>query len=278
MIELEIKMSDPTTQEKLQRAYHDMLENVEEFVGKESKSIREAIYKAEDKLGEWEELSKDEISNISDEVKRDLTSFADTFIGAKAAFKEQLELDKRYLAQATWDKLSSIADKSTLQLIQLKEELAENMLAVEQSRYDDPQYNEHHDHQQWHNEHALWLDDIAQWEKTNTEAKEKLENIKTLLNQQTLALEEHKQSIQSHEAIAKEHEHDLSLSSQQAHEQNENDEGKESREPDPIHVQENEKHQQQAAFHADIKDYHRQTLALINALHKEAQLFEKSSP
>ncbi len=144
-------MSNDNLQEKLQRAYHSMLENVEDFIEKEGKDIREAFYKAEDKLGEWEQLSKDEVKKVSDEVKRDLTALSDTLVGAKTAFREQIEFDKRYLAEATWNKLMSIADKSTVQLIQLKASLAENVREITQEEHT----GKHHEHQRWDSEHAI---------------------------------------------------------------------------------------------------------------------------
>lgn len=259
-------MSDITLQEKLQRAYHDMLENVEDMVEKEGKSIREAFYKAEDKLGEWEQLSKEEVQKVSDEVKRDLVSLGETLEGAKAAFREQIQFDKRYLAEATWHKLSSIADKSTVQLIQLQKTLEENVREITREEHD----SKRHQHQHWHSDHALWLDDVAKWERTHTEATEKLAEIQYVLDQQVIALEEHKQSILAHEAIAQQHEHRM----EDAERDPMNQRIKEQELHDNVlHVEEKALHQQQEDFHHRMKRYHLKTMILLNTLHKETQKF-----
>jgi hypothetical protein len=258
-------MSNDNLQDKLQRAYHSMLENVEDFIEKEGKDIREAFYKAEDKLGEWEQLSKDEVKKVSDEVKRDLTSLSDTLVGAKAAFREQIEFDKRYLAEATWNKLMSIADKSTVQLIQLKTSLEENVREITQEEH----AGKHHEHQRWDSEHAMWLGEIVSWENSYAEAKAKLETVKNMLDQQVVALEEHKQVILSHDATEKAHEHTMTEaerdpSNLRVH--------KEDKEADVRHKQEIKTHEQQAIFHEKMKAHHHQTMALINTLHKESQV------
>ncbi len=143
-------MSTDNLQEKLQQAYHTMLDTIGTFIATEGKTVREALDHAEESIHEWGELSKEEISKVSDEVKHDLGSLGETLSGAKIAFKEQIKLDKHYLAESTWKKLSEIANTGTLQLIQFKESLKESAREITEAEHE----ADHHDHQHWHSDHV----------------------------------------------------------------------------------------------------------------------------
>lgn len=254
-------MADESLQEKLQRGYHAMLETVEALVEKEGKSVRDAVYSAEEKLSEWEELSKEEISNISGEIQEDLKELGETLYGAKKAFREQARMDAHYLAEATWDKLSEIADKSTVQLIQFKEALQENVREISEELHED----EHHDHQKWHSQHALWLDEINLWQKEHEEAQYKIEGIQQAINKLNVALGEHRQAIQSHEQVTAEHERIIAdvekdPTSRVAEEREDQEEA--------IHKQERAGHNMHAEFHAKAKAHHRTMMSLISKLEK----------
>ncbi len=110
---------------KLQKAYQSMVDTVEVLVKKEGKTLREAFENAEEKLSEWEELSKEEINDISTEVKNDLQAIGETFEGAKQAYKRQLKMDTTYVTDSILDKLSEIADTPTAQFLLFKEQLEE---------------------------------------------------------------------------------------------------------------------------------------------------------
>ena len=51
-------MDTKEIQEKLQSAYKSMLEHIEELVDKDKKPIKEAFKEAEEKLNDWQELSR----------------------------------------------------------------------------------------------------------------------------------------------------------------------------------------------------------------------------
>ena len=57
-------MDTKNVQEKLQKAYHSMLEHIEELVDKDKKPLKEAFQEAEEKLSEWRELSREKVNHI----------------------------------------------------------------------------------------------------------------------------------------------------------------------------------------------------------------------
>lgn len=257
-------MAQESLQEKLQKGYQAMLETIEALVEKEGKSIRDAVYSAEEKISEWEELSKDEVGKISDEIKQDLKELGETMYGAKQAFREQARMDARYLAESTWNKLSEIADKGTLQLIQFKEALEENVREITEEQH----YDEHGEHQQWRSEHALWTDEISLWQKELEEAQYKIEGIQQAINKVGLSLVEHQQAIMAHEAVASEHERAMADAVKAP--DSEIVSAKDDQHHDK-HKQERQEHELHARFHARAKEHHRRLMSLVNQLEKHMQ-------
>lgn len=56
---------------ELRRAYQNLVETVEDLVVKEGKTLQQAMFFAEDKLSEWNELSKKQVQDISEELNHD---------------------------------------------------------------------------------------------------------------------------------------------------------------------------------------------------------------
>jgi gas vesicle protein len=58
--------------EKMKNAYQNMVEVIETLVDTEGKTLKEAVEIAEEKLSDWQELSREESQKISAEVQSDL--------------------------------------------------------------------------------------------------------------------------------------------------------------------------------------------------------------
>jgi SHS2 domain-containing protein len=135
-------MKSDDLKSKLQKAYQSMVDTIDVLVKKEGKTLREALENAEEKLSEWEELTKEEVHEISTEVKNDLQSIGETLEGAKQAYKKQLKMDTTYVTDSILEKLSQIADTPTAQFLLFKEQLEEQA----QQAVTDEHNNEHNDH------------------------------------------------------------------------------------------------------------------------------------
>lgn len=252
---------------KLQRAYHSMVDVLDDLTEKdlieqEGKSLKEAVELAQLKLSDWKELTREEVEKVSTEVKQDLSSLGETLYEARQVIREKLALDAEYLKETSLDKLNQIADKAALELAQFREDLREKVEDVTEDEYE----TEHHEHQQWDSEHAMWLDDIAVWEKEHQEAEEKLLVIKDRIHQQGVALQEHAQTIRAHQA--RDHEHETVLADAERDLSNESATDKEAA-SEKTHEQIRHVHENHASFHQKIKQQHKEAMVLINQLYKQ---------
>jgi len=102
---------------KMKSAYQHMVETIETLIDMEGKTLQEAVEIAEEKLSNWQELTKEEAQKISSEVKSDLQSIGETLNGAKDAYKEQFKIDAAYLTESLWEKLSKAADVGIIEEI-----------------------------------------------------------------------------------------------------------------------------------------------------------------
>lgn len=247
---------------KLQRAYHSMVDILNDLVEKEGKSLKEAVGVAQQKLSGWEELTREEVEKVSAEVKQDLSSLDESLHKARQSFRDQLVLDTRYLKETSLDKLNQIADKATLELAQFREDLREKSEDVTEDKHE----TEHHQHQQWDSEHAMWLDDIAVWEREYKEAGEKLLVIQDGIRQHGVALQEHAQTIHAHQA--RDHEHETVMAAVERDQSNETAAGGDTSREE-AHKQMQHVHEKHANFHQEIKQQHKETMVLIDKLYKQ---------
>lgn len=239
-------------QKKLERGYHSMLTQIEELVSKEGKSVKEAVEHAEQKISDWEELSKEEVTKIRDEVERDLGSLGEELNHAKEVFKNQANLDARYLAASAWDKLSQIADKSTLQLIQFKEALQDQV----QEAVGTTHQNADRDYRRWHREHELWVEEMELWKNQHNEAITKLQAIQQSNARHAEALAEHAQTTLAHQTKGQEN----------ITEGSPNDVLDDAEQQQ--HAEEDRLHADHAKSHADIKSHHQKMMGLIDRLYR----------
>ena len=257
-------MSKENTNDKTEKAYQSMLNSVEELVAKEGKNIKEAINIAEQKLSEWGELGREEVTTVREEVERDLGSIGETMEEAKKSFRQKWEMDAKYLSDATWNTLSSIADNTALALMDFREELQEKM----QEATKDLHQREHKDHREWHSDHAMWSDDLTIWQKEQSQSEQYLAEAQEAINNHSAQLKEHARTIQTHKYIDSVHEKNISRAEQNPDNHNLKDIDDTN---EASYEAMKESHEEEAAKHLQIKQNHREITLQMEKLHRMMQ-------
>lgn len=162
-------MESKALQEKLQKAYHSMLEHIEELVEKDKKPLKEAFTEAEEKLSEWQELSREEIEKISDELKTNLHDLGDASYELRKSLRETMKFDAAYLATNLWGTLANVADKTIIELTEFNESLQKHTATTESTQ----------SAQQKH-----WLDDAKNWQKNYETALDQLDQAREVVRNQ----------------------------------------------------------------------------------------------
>lgn len=245
-----------------QRAYHSLVDYVEEQVVKEGKTLQQALHSTEETLSEWNELSKEQVQELNTALKHDFQKLGESLKGAREAYKEQFKLDAAYVTDSIWGQFLSVIDTSTAQFAAFEKDLKEQVQEIVTGEH----LNEHQQHTQWKSDHELWLSEIALWKKQHTGALAKLEEIGKSIIQQSNLLDEHAQVIQSHEARDHEHEAVIADAEQDPSSQvfGAADETSVS-----MHEQEKQEHQQHAELHESMKKHHLKVMTLVSELYKK---------
>lgn len=268
-----------STDDKLQKAYQEMVEQVRELMTQEGKGLQEAMNLAKERLQSWQELTSSEAEKVSRELHRDLDSLGRTLRESKEAFRQQWENDAQYAKSKFLDTLSLILEKANDGLAKVNE-LLENSRATEEHSATDTQkeennteitpapshqllldeesvqQNEHQDHRQWQSEHALWQDEIEIWKKEDARARKLLEEVQAGIDHLEEQMDDHALALRAHELVAEDHEAVLA------------EEGHNDVVHHDIHEEERSSHEEQRTLHESIKDRHRQAMALLEKLHK----------
>lgn len=248
---------------EIHTTYQTMVDAVEEFVVKEGKTVQQAFNAAEEKLHELSEISKDEIDQVSQDLKENLRLMGENVEGASEAYKEQIKLNMAFVNSTIWDKLLKTSDSSTAQLAQFTRALKEEAQAVTTGEH----LSAHQEHSQWSAEYGLWLSEANLWKKEHDQAIHKLKDIETALKQQSAALHEHIQVIQSHEA--RDHEHETAMADAEKDPSSEDykaaDEGEAT-----VHERERKIRVKHAEMHRVFKVHHYKMMGMINLLYKKA--------
>ncbi|MFT6988575.1 MAG: thymidine kinase [Paraglaciecola sp.] len=247
---------------ELQDSYQAMIDNVEEFVVKEGKTLHQAFHAAEKKLDDAKEISKDKIHQASKELKHNLRLFGDTVEGVSEAYKQQIKFDLAYINDSIWNKFQGIANSNTAEFLTFTKALKQQAQTVITEEH----LAAHQEHTQWHSEHALWLDEVGFWKKDNQQALTKLIEIEKALKQQSTSLFEHEQVIQAFANMDGKHEEIMT----DAEKDPSSEVFKEADESE-IAAHNNERiiHGQHSEFHHTVKTHHYKIMAMINMLYKE---------
>ncbi len=246
----------------VKRAYQTMVDTVEDLVVNQGQNLQQAMNSAEEKLNEWKELSKDEVEEITTELKHDFQTLGDNLNESRESYKEQFKKEAAYVTDSVWGKLLTIMDTNTAQLLAFQKNLNERVQAIK----GDDHLTEHQEHTQWNSDHGLWLAEIEIWKKEHAEALDKLEKIEKSITQHSALLDEHAQVIKAHEARDHEHEEVIAKAehdpTSKVFETAENDEV-------AVHTQEKQEHTQHAELHHTMRKHHFAMMSLVNKLYKE---------
>jgi hypothetical protein len=239
-----------------------MVDSVEEFVVKEGKTLQQAFHAAEAKLHDTKDMSKEKIQQASSELKNNLRLWGEAVEGASEAYKDQIKFDLAYVNNSIWDKLQSIANTSTAELMEFTTTLKEKAQAV----VTDDHLAAHQEHHQWGSEHALWLDEVELWKNEHQQALTKLVEIEKALKHQSSSLSKHVKAIQAHAKTEHQHEKAMKNAEQDL---TSNVFEKADKKAAAVHLKERQLHTQQAESHHLLKTHHFKTMAMINVLYKE---------
>ena len=255
-------MSTEKPNKDFKDAYQELVDAVEELVVKEGKSLQEAFQLAEYKLDKWEELSQEEVQEISHGLKKDFQNLGHGLNLVKESYKEELKLDAAYITDSIWDKLLNIMDSNTAQLLAFEKNLDEQVQELTTAEH----ITNHQEHSQWESEHKLWLSEIALWKKESIQAQAQLEAIEIGIKKYSDALDEHAQVVQAHESSEHDHEKTMAKAEKDPTSQvfaEADEDGIE------LHKQEKHEHDQHAELHQSMKKHHAEMMSLINRLYKK---------
>ena len=247
--------------DKLQRGYHATIDAIESLVKKEGKSLKDALNIAEQKLKNLEGVTADEYRHIRDEVRYDLHTMGERLSEAKTSFKQRLEMDSIFMKQSALKSLTSIAEQTGHELVQLKDSLFNKEPDLEK----DPLFIEHRDHREWHDEHTLWLKEIEMWRKEHHEAGAQLLEIHDAVRLKGKDLEEHAQAIRAHEIVDREHEALIAELEKQSDNTAPIEESSEDR---ASHEAMKKTHKNHALLHQQFRNEHLEMMRLVGRLHE----------
>jgi len=183
-------MDSKEVQDKLQKAYHSMLENIEELVDKDKKPLKQAFTEAEEKLSEWSELTREEIDHISDELKSNLSDMGDVTHKLNQSIQQTLSFDASYLADSIWNRLSKLADHTAIEFAEFTEDLRQHM-ATDASTYSEQQQN--------------WFNDAMQWQGDYEAALKKLDKLRAEVRKQIRETTKYSKAIISDKTNQEQH-------------------------------------------------------------------------
>jgi len=247
------------TSDKIQRGYHAMIDNIEALIEKEGKSLKQALEVAEDKLEDWEDLTTDQYKRIRNEVRHDLHTLGNKMDDAKTSFMRRLEMDTQFMKKSTVNKLSSIADKATNELIEIKDSFFNK---DEELTKDEKVQAEHLDHTRWHDDHLFWMTEIAMWRKETHDAGAKILAVHDAVNKHGTSLQDHVKDIRSHDEAV--HDHELKLATLEKSFKNDTDEASRDQ---LAHKIMSKSHKGHAQRHQQFKNKHREIIILVERLY-----------
>ena len=183
-------MDTKAVQERLQKAYQSMLENIEELVEKDKKPLKEAFEIAEEKLSEWQELSREEVEHISEALKENLSDMGEATNRLNESLKETLSFDASYLASSIWERLSKVADKTKVELAEFKQDLRKHMVTEGATRSEQQQN---------------WFSDAMQWQGDYETALKQLDAVRTEIKKSMRDIDRYSKAIGNDKGTQAEH-------------------------------------------------------------------------
>lgn len=119
-------MTEQDTDNRLVRAYNSMMHTIRdvlETADEESSDVplQQALLKARDNVVELGELTAEEAAEVGEYIKRDINDAAEYLMESSAEFSDWLMLDIEVVERKVIDLFLSVADRTRVELEQLKE-------------------------------------------------------------------------------------------------------------------------------------------------------------
>jgi acyl-CoA reductase-like NAD-dependent aldehyde dehydrogenase len=130
-------MAPDNVRERLQHAYQSFLENVEEFYDKEKEDIGEAVAHARERLHEIEDLTAEEVEEVTHHFIENMADIGEQMTELREGVRDAIKLDTMYITTGILERLIKVADKTTVDLRQLNEEMARRIIENEGEAGDD---------------------------------------------------------------------------------------------------------------------------------------------
>lgn len=111
---------------KLSEAYESLLANALHRAQQSGAMLHHLIDEVRDDIAALNTFSKDETALLKEYVKRDLTDAANYLHSTRKELKDWLGFDLGLIETGLWAKFSAAADKTALELLQIKQQ-AENI-------------------------------------------------------------------------------------------------------------------------------------------------------
>ena len=111
--------------EKLIHAYNTMMERASEALeqaGNGIHNMQQAFERAKDRAVELDELTREEAEEIADYLKRDFQEAGHYLADTGHELRDWLHLDIALIEQSMLDLISSVADKTRIELMQLEQQ------------------------------------------------------------------------------------------------------------------------------------------------------------
>jgi len=130
-------MAPDNVKERLQHAYQSFLENVEEFYDKEKEDIGEAVAHARERLHEIEDFTAEEVEEVTHHFIENMADIGEQMTELREGVRDAIKLDTMYITTGILERLIKVADKTTVDLRQLNEEMARRIIENEGEAGDD---------------------------------------------------------------------------------------------------------------------------------------------
>jgi hypothetical protein len=130
-------MAPDNVKERLQHAYQSFLDRVEEFYDKEKEDIGEAVAHARERLHEIEDLTAEEAEEVTRHFIENMTDIGEQMGELREGVRDAIQLDTMYITTGILERLIKVADKTTVGLMELNEEMARRIIENEGKAEDD---------------------------------------------------------------------------------------------------------------------------------------------
>lgn len=116
---------DSELKKELYESYHSLLDRVRYAIDEGKETVEDAYKAAVEELQKLGSHSEEEIHNLSDVLKDDVRELNLQAHELREGLRSVIDFDKQYLTTEIREKLTQLADSTTIDMLNFKEELAE---------------------------------------------------------------------------------------------------------------------------------------------------------